>query len=272
MLKRMISRIYRSLGELIILPYAKQLSHNLLENQKALFDSFGLSFEEGLQRLDETSIELDGRPFDETDGLNSQHFVMFAAISKIREIDRILEIGTYDGRAALFMSKLFPQAEIITLDLKDDDDLFVGSYGRKESLDAFIRIRNSNLEKCSNLTFLQMNSVELIDTCEEKFQDGFDLIWIDGAHNYPVVAFDILNAVRLANDDAILAVDDVWVSDTQVDSIYKSRGAFESWSQLEDVGLIDNVKYILKRIAWRRNVLGNQKFIGIARRVKRRDR
>ena len=111
-----------------------------------------------------------------------------------------------------------------------------------------------------------MNSVLLANRSEEKLQDGFDLIWIDGAHNYPVVAFDILNAVRLANDDAILAVDDVWVSDTKVDSIYKSRGAYESWSQLGDIGLIDNVKYFLKRTAWRKNVLKSQKFIGLARR------
>ena len=30
--------------------------------------------------------------------------------------------------------------------------------------------------------------------------ETFDLIWIDGAHGYPVVCSDITNAIRLAHE------------------------------------------------------------------------
>ena len=52
------------------------------------------------------------------------------------------------------------------------------------------------ISRCINVKFKQMNSIKL--TYE---QDEFDLIWIDGAHGYPFVTFDILNSLRLSNQN-----------------------------------------------------------------------
>ena len=39
-----------------------------------------------------------------------------------------------------------------------------------------------------------MNSLELIN-----HERTYDLIWIDGAHGYPMVCIDIINSLRLSD-------------------------------------------------------------------------
>ena len=46
------------------------------------------------------------------------------------------------------------------------------------------------IAKNKNINFKKMNSVKLI-ACKKKY----DLIWIDGAHGYPVVCIDIINSL-----------------------------------------------------------------------------
>ena len=55
---------------------------------------------------------------------------------------RILEIGTYDGKTAAILSYLFPDSEITTIDLKDNDPIFKSTYNRSSNLKAFIKTRN----------------------------------------------------------------------------------------------------------------------------------
>ena len=106
-------------------------------------------------------------------------------------INNILEIGTHNGEFTNFISSLFSNANIYTIDLPKSDDQFISTYNRKakEQLKEFILKMNSNLE-AKNIKFIEINSTKLIN----YFKDiKFDLIWIDGDHHDPQVTVDILN-------------------------------------------------------------------------------
>src|SRR5262249_8684448 len=67
-------------------------------------------------------------------GMHSEHSYLLAALSAgEKRIDRILEIGTFDGRNAAILSRIFPDASITTVDLMDDDPVFTASYGRESA-------------------------------------------------------------------------------------------------------------------------------------------
>ena len=78
--------------------------------QESIFHKLNLTRDLGVQKRDSLAS------FFEV--LNdSEHLTLFASISQVFEIKRILEIGTYDGQNARYLSILFPQAEIETMDL-----------------------------------------------------------------------------------------------------------------------------------------------------------
>jgi len=57
-----------------------------------------------------------------------------------------------------------------------------------------IKYRNNILKKSKSIKFLEKNSINLINANKK-----YDLIWIDGAHGYPVVCADIINSLHLLN-------------------------------------------------------------------------
>ena len=65
--------------------------------------------------------------------------------------------------------------------------------------------RNQLLSRSKLISFIEMNSMNLCNFEE----DTYDLIWIDGAHGYPVVACDIINSYRLLDNNGIAMIDDV---------------------------------------------------------------
>ena len=111
------------------------------------------------------------------------------------KIDKILEIGTFNGKFANFLSIIYPNAEITTIDLKQDDKIFLSKYNRenKIKLVKFLEIRKKNLDK-KNIKYIDMNSINL----EKNFnKNTFDLIWIDGEHLNPQVTIDIFQSLKL---------------------------------------------------------------------------
>jgi hypothetical protein len=99
------------------------------EEQNSLFSEWSLSRRDGLaavERVLAAHPELSG-------SMQSEHYVLFGAISESRKPKRILEIGTFDGRGAGVLAALFPAARIDTLDLPDDHAAFKESYKRKDA-------------------------------------------------------------------------------------------------------------------------------------------
>ena len=60
-------------------------------------------------------------------------FFSSLSLNKNREINDILEIGTFDGFNALLLSKLFTKTNIVTIDLPENSEDFVNFYDRKKN-------------------------------------------------------------------------------------------------------------------------------------------
>ncbi len=168
---------------------------------------------------------------------SSEHQILLCAISDKKNIKNILEIGTYDGTNSFLISQLFPNSYLETIDLSDDDETFKKTYGRQDYIQyrKLINTREKILKENANINFYHKNSVSLITEAKK-----FDLIWIDGAHGYPVVTIDIINSLRLLNKNGIILCDDVWIDKPYIqDKIYNSLATFETLNELKQNHLVD---------------------------------
>jgi predicted O-methyltransferase YrrM len=232
------------------------------EEQNRLFSEWGLSRRDGLAAVERV---LAAHP-ELTGSMQSEHYVLFGAISESRKPKRILEIGTFDGRGAGVLAALFPAARIDTLDLPDDHAAFKESYKRKDAAVRlnFIRKRDTLLAKFSNVTFEPLNSVALSNAARENY----DLIWVDGDHGYPTVAIDIVNAFRLLNAGGLVMCDDVTKNPARyghgANSMYASTGANDTLNAHAEAGL-SRFTLIHKRLDPKSNAdPRRRKFIALA--------
>ena len=201
--------------------------------------------------------------YSEDNGMFSEHLIAMGSISKkFKNFSKILEIGTFDGRSAIILADLFKDAAITTIDLPSDSDNYKDIYLRDSSNQRFIKKRNSLLSKCERINFKEMNSINLT-----KFDNkSFDFIWIDGAHGYPVVAIDIINASRLIKDGGIIMLDDVHKFVRKSDKMYSSIASYEVLKALKEARLISDFTLLRKRLGARYNVKRfTEKFVGIVK-------
>ena len=177
--------------------------------------------------------------------MSSEHEVIFSALSINHNFSNILEIGTFNAANAFLLSRLFPKTKILTIDLDDTENSFKNSYNRnqKNKLIEFINQRNIILNKSENITFKQMNSINLFN-----HNGKYDLIWIDGAHGYPTVTVDIINSLKLTKANSIIMCDDIIIKKLQKqDSLYVSVAAHETLEILKKEGIIEST-YFYKRL------------------------
>ena len=230
-----------------------------IEKQNASFEAVGLNRKFGERKLNEILIDNFGKKYDENDGMFSEHLILIASLSAFKnQIKSILEIGTFDGRTALILSKLFSESKIITIDLPSKDEVFEKSYNRNSKVSDFVYNRNKNISKSNNVEFRETNSLSLANYDKEKF----DLIWIDGAHGYPIVAMDIINSYRLGNSGAFILIDDIWKEVNSSDKMYKSIGGYESLKSLHEAKLINNYSLFYKRLNGSFNFPNEKKYVG----------
>lgn len=193
-----------------------------LKQQSALFVKNGLSRTKALPILEDACKQLFGCGYSEKKGMFSEHLVIFAAIAASgKPVKSILEIGTHDGKMAVLLSKLFPLASVMTIDLPHNDPLFIETYSRTKNHLDFIKERNELISRFPKITLIEANSLSLTNN-----EETFDLIWIDGAHGYPVVTIDIVNSFRLIGKDGLIFIDDIYTNAAVSDSMYKSVAAY----------------------------------------------
>ena len=104
------------------------------------------------------------------------------------------------------------------------------------------------------MEFREVNSLEL-----SKWEERFDLIWIDGAHGYPVVAMDVINSFRLASENGYVLIDDLRITGSDSHRMYKSVGGFESLQALVEAKLIPSFYLFYKRLSGVFNTPGREK-------------
>lgn len=224
--------------------YLAKKSYNkdkFIDDQEKIYKKNGLNRNFGIKNF----FDLSNKHSFLDNASSSEHQILLCAISEKQHINNILEIGTYDGSNSFLISKLFPKSRIDTIDLPDDDVTFRKIYGRQDynKFKKLNETRDKILKENNNINFIQKNSVKLTEESKK-----YDLIWIDGAHGYPVVTIDIINALRLINRNGIILCDDVWINKPiKQDKIYNSLASFETLEQLEDNNLI-NFDLFYKRL------------------------
>lgn len=228
-----------------------------LQKQEKKFSNFSLNRIEGIKKLKDLKKNL---PLLNSQ-MNSEHQTLFCSLSLRNDIliNNILEIGTHDAKNAFLLTKLFPNALIDTMDLKDNDEIFNKTYSRndKKFKENFIQERNKLLQKSKNIKFIQKNSLSLISENQKKY----NLIWIDGSHSYPVVTIDIINALKLIDDDGIILCDDIFTYTVRENNIYKSNAGYDSLVELKNANIISFALFY-KRLSKSFNAIPNdRKFI-----------
>tara|TARA_Y100000768_G_scaffold388799_1_gene387298 strand:- start:2959 stop:3792 length:834 start_codon:yes stop_codon:yes gene_type:complete len=240
----------------------KKYNQNLFEKkQNDLFNHYGLNREKGLENLNFVKKNL-AKNFDINREMSSEHEVFFSSLSlnKGHSINEILEIGTFDGFNALLLSKLFKKTNIDTIDLPENDEDFINFYDRKNKVNKFIQDRDDILSKNEDIKFFTLNSLKLLN-----HKKKYDLIWIDGAHGYPIVCIDIINSLHILNENGIIVCDDVHKNLNQIDSdkMYHSIASYETLNELNKENLI-KFKLIYKRLDPKNNCLESErKFLAI---------
>ena len=129
-------------------------------------------------------------------------FFLKSNLDQIHHIKNILEIGSYEGRSAIFFLEQFPDSKIFCIDTWGGSD-------EQQNLNTEIIEHNFdvNLIKYRNLNRMKkfkLNSNDFFITNKEMF----DLIYIDGDHSSNQVSLDINNAWKFLNNKGILILDD----------------------------------------------------------------
>lgn len=190
----------------------------------------------------------------------SEHYIIFAGLSLLtKRAARILEIGTYNGAFTAFLSYLFPESKIVTIDLPSESKIFRSLYGRKdkEVLKKFLQQRKTNLSN-ANVEFIEIESFLIPSLTFEKF----DIIWVDAYHGFPDLCFDIVNAYHLISEKGYILSDDVYIKD----GISDDTAAYITLEKLQSYGRLDT-KYFLKRMFNPQNADMNKvKYVSISRK------
>jgi len=186
-------------------------SSKFTEEQRLLFSKYNINYNDALAKLSElrsSHKELEKKKYLP----HSEHSTFFAGLSLIRkDIQNILEIGTFNGQNAFLLSTLFEQAKVTTVDLPRDSKEYINSYkrGSEKERESFITFRDNLISKKTNLSIQEKNSVDLVNESSQ-----YDLIWVDGAHFDPIVTIDIINSIRFLNNNGLILCDDVAKSDS----------------------------------------------------------
>jgi predicted O-methyltransferase YrrM len=209
-----------------------------LQQLSAQFAALGLDFSAAKNRVDEL---VKAHSLSRSD--NSLHYELFAGISQVCNPQRILEVGTFRGEFTAFLATLFPDAYIETWDLPQENDGEMKSY--IDDFEAHYRDQTANRAKNiggrSNVNQVLRDSTGLFAA-----SDAFDLIWVDGDHTFPVVAFDLINALRLSGPQSWIAVDDIKLVEMRK-SVLSSTEAIRSIQHLVRSGHVTS-HLIYKRV------------------------
>ncbi len=260
-LKRPHKIPYKILQKIIFFYKKKNYKfENFKIEQNNRFKLINLDRIEGKKKLDEIKKKYEFLNRE----MSSEHELLFSAISLNNEIQikTILEIGTFDGANAFLLSKIFKNSKVETIDLESSESDFMNFYGRQNKIEKFINDRNNLLRKSENITFKELNSVKL------TFYDRkFDLIWIDGAHGYPVCCIDIINSLKLLNNKGLIMIDDISLQSEQSDKMYTSTAGIETLNELQKSNII-KFNLIYKRLDANSNCLAKKiKYIAIVKKI-----
>jgi predicted O-methyltransferase YrrM len=155
--------------------------------------------------IDQAELDAIFRNGDFTTGwfsLESARAWIEAFKSERSNILSVLEIGSWEGRSAMFLAWLFPKAKISCIDTFEGGDEHQCNEFRTSEIEA--RFIANTRHFSERLEILKGSSAERLALLDK----GFDLVYIDGSHFYEDVALDSLLAWKRLNPGGILIWDD----------------------------------------------------------------
>jgi len=124
-----------------------------------------------------------------------------------------LEIGTFEGRSALFISEFKNCEKIVCVDPYID-------YNESEKYD--FKMSDVFESVSQKIKQIQNKDIKLIREKSDDFflnnKETFDVIYIDGHHKYEYVKRDFINSMNCIKKDGILICDDfLWLKYEKLD-------------------------------------------------------
>ena len=142
------------------------------------------------------------KKFISNDYFSSSAFYFYNFLKKLPKNFKYLEIGSYEGNSALYVSTNFPDSNLTCVDVWK-------SVEEHEGKDFNI------IEKNFNLNLKALRNINKIKSSSDDFfiknTIMYDFIYIDGNHKFDYVLRDCENAWRFLNDGGFLVCDDyIW--------------------------------------------------------------
>ena len=237
----------------------------ILKRENSKMFSIGLDNDKSLKKLNAVLKSLNLNIYDPN--RDSVHWKLFSALSLSNNNDNleILEIGTYDGNFTRILSNLFPKANITTVDLPQSDPILRKSYDREnpDAFNKYIKDQTHNI-KSDNITLISTNTLFLLDNLKGKKK--FDIIWIDGGHLYPEIAWDICKAFYLLKKGGYMLCDNIIKSSKDFKTDYVSTEAFKALNYLDERWDSKNI-YFLKRLdSYRLSNIYSRKYVSLIKK------
>ena len=119
-----------------------------------------------------------------------------------KNVKNILEIGSYEGRSAIFFLKNFSDSNITCVDTWAGSDEH--SSVNFELIEKNFDFNTSFYQSNNNLMKYKMTSNEFF----KKNHRYFDLIYVDGDHSSDQVKIDLINSWNVLKNGGFLVLDD----------------------------------------------------------------
>ena len=189
---------------------------------------------------------------------SSCHFLAFASLAASGFKPRdILEIGTGSGQTTRVLADLFPDARVHTVELPLSDPI----YG--ENAGGFDQDRRSKFLDLPRITAHDRNSAFMFDIA----LPDFDLIWLDGGHVYPEVAWDHFYCLSKLRPGGWIFTDDIRFPDNPLYKVYE--GSYDAYETLAYYArrTPHRFYFLLKRTDLHRNLF-DPKYVGAIHKAK----
>ncbi|WP_375313677.1 class I SAM-dependent methyltransferase [Bradyrhizobium sp. A5] len=149
---------------------------------------------------------------------------------------RVLEIGSKEGRSAIFWLEFFAGAHLTCVDLFHDED--------SERFDRNLAAYGTRLRKITG------TSIKALGILREE-NAVFDFIYVDGSHQRDDVMIDCLGAWRLLREGGVMLMDDyTWKPDNpDAERVAPAVDVFLAWHGDAEVILRSHQVAVRKRRA-----------------------
>ena len=173
----------------IILNYVKNFLPNYKSKQKSLKIE---------KEIYQNFISLDANKKWFCNNLN----FLAHSFKKFTNISNILEIGSYEGRSAIFFLKKFSNSNIRCIDTLSGSDEHNKSDFTK--IEKNFDLNTAQFQNSNRLHKYKMTSNDFFQSNNNKF----DFIYVDGDHSAEQVYLDIVNSWKVLNKNGFLLLDD----------------------------------------------------------------